>query len=241
MKNEIKVRTQEFEDDIRCGDGRHGVDARIAQFGGDMNLVLALISLNKKYDWKLSPESIVNSVLGSLKKINSRLFLHSDEHSHPKGFKKNAEKESLIGCGHLAKAATIDHSHKYDTPIHDVCRAVHYLHHLIDQGEKNISVDILEGHHEERAVIINTGIKKTIVPTDNSQFFRWDIEKSHDRIKKIVKNLSLPNGVKVDNDEIIKISDEQTMQTAEILASKLEKITLNADTMPRTSILSLEN
>src|SRR5205814_1274014 len=92
----------------------------IARPGGDAGYVMALLALNRKKHLGLTPEQCFNAVYKAIAKQHGRFCMHTDHHVDP----DSHTHHGLIGCGHLAKAATDELSKEYEVKSEDVARVV---------------------------------------------------------------------------------------------------------------------
>src|SRR5882672_7369739 len=96
----------------KCVDGRYlpgQASGMIARPGGDGGYVMALMAVNHVKKLGLTPEQCFNAVYKVVSHYKGFCF-HTDQHVDT----ENNTDYRLIGCGHLAMAATKHFSAAYD-------------------------------------------------------------------------------------------------------------------------------
>jgi hypothetical protein len=177
---------------IRAHDGRKCVDGRylptqasgmIARPGGDVGYVMALLAVNKKKGLDLTPEQCFNAVYKVVSKSKG-FCLHTDHNSDP----DSHTHIGLIGCGHLAKAATKGLAKDYDVDSEDMRRVVEYSRNL---AEINNAVHMinLEGQHQEKGVLVIQSSNYT-VNADNPKLGRMYFIYDKSRDEAFMQQLS---------------------------------------------------
>lgn len=203
----------------KCVDGRYLPDqacGQIARPGGDSGYVMALMAVNRKRKLGLTPEECLSAVYNSVTKNKGKFFMHTDHKCDPNSHTHNG----LIGCGHLAKAASRTRSRRYDVASKDVKTMVHYARFLC-----NVSADIemvnLEGDHQEKGVLVVRSDKYTVL-ADNPKlarmYFVYDQDRDLEFMRELVDSLKIPG---VTFEEMKKESDLQLNQTLQNIAGGL--------------------
>src|SRR6185437_2632320 len=154
QKNTVKAR-----EGRKCVDGRYPPDiagGMLARAGGDCGYVMALMALNRKKKLGLTPEQCFNAVYKVIsQKLHGAFCIHTDHHADPEQEgENNAMHQTLIGCGHLSKAATQWSIRKpYDVVGKDVKKIIAYAKNLADIDE-HVEMVNLEGEHAEQGVLL---------------------------------------------------------------------------------------
>lgn len=149
-----------------CADGRTPKEVSkggIRMFGGDYGMVLAFAAALRAEGTFLEPDEIVERYYRAVREVrgeNTKLFYHSDEHSH---------KEGKIGCGHAREASD---------PRNDGLYGVTSLEakSLYDSfaAHPHSNISILEGHHDEKGVLVVEGNGNGLTHSVNSRNKRGD-------------------------------------------------------------------
>lgn len=147
----------------KCVDGRYlpnQATGMIARPGGDCGYVMALLAVNKKKRLGLTPEQCFNLIYKVVAKTKG-FCMHTDHLTDP----DNHTHKGLIGCGHLAKAASKELAKDYDVESEDIKRVVEYSRNLADIS-KTIHVVNLAGEHQEQGVLVIDSTTYTINADD---------------------------------------------------------------------------
>lgn len=215
----------------KCVDGRYKKNTddsgRIARPGGDLGYVMALLSLQKTIGSSyLTPEECFKRVYSALHTLGENFYMHTDHHADL----KNPDLSPSIGCGHAAKSMDEELSKGYELNSEDMKLLVTYAKKQYVKNPDNIKLVTLKGDHKEEAVIIVTGIKKTINSQDlNHMGFIYDKTRDEKFIEKIFPLLSLNNQSVEDFKNKLNI---QTNATLKLLAKGLPMYEVNVDTLP---------
>ncbi len=122
----------------KCVDGRYPPDTArgmLARAGGDCGYVMALMAINRKKKLQLTPEQCFNAVYKVIsQKMHGAFCIHTDHHADPEQEgETNSLHQTLIGCGHLSKAATRwSLRQPYDVQGKDVKKIIAYAKNLAD-------------------------------------------------------------------------------------------------------------
>jgi hypothetical protein len=148
-------------------------------FGGDEGLLLAIEGALNKLSIYIDAEELVARLSASLRSVrggDSAMGTHTDKH--------NLDPDK-IGCGFVGKAVAGDAKHE-----HVSSEDVKDLHEKVVESEPDKV--ILDGEHEERAVLLVYGRDWTVNSFDeelNQMYFVVDIDRAKDLIEQVVPGL----------------------------------------------------
>jgi len=210
----------------KCVDGRYPPDTArgmLARAGGDCGYVMALMGINLKKKLQLTPEQCFNAVYKVIsKKLHGAFCIHTDHHADPEDEATNKHlHQTLIGCGHLSKAASGWSLRKpYDVNGRDVRKIIAYARNLADIGD-NVEIVNLDGEHAERGVLIVDDTKHTVNamdPKEHTMYFIYDKKRDEAFMKKLVSGMAIPG---VTYEDMKKEADIQLQATLHNLAKGL--------------------
>jgi hypothetical protein len=202
----------------KCVDGRylpHQAAGMIARPGGDGGYVMALMAVNRKKKLGLSPEQCFNAVYKVVQNDHG-FCMHTDQYTDPDDHTHNG----LIGCGHLAKAASQNFCEAYDVNGDDVEKIIHYARNLKEISSA-LHIVNLKGEHQEQGVLIVNSNDFTVLadnPTLHQMYFIYDEQRDIAFIKKLVKEMAIAG---VTYEDMKEESDLQLHATLQILAANL--------------------
>ncbi len=209
----------------KCVDGRYPPETAagmIARAGGDCGYVMALMAINKKKKLGLTPEQCLNAIYKVIRqKLHGAFCMHTDHHIDPDSAETNQKMhQTLIGCGHLAKATSQRFRHPYDVQNEDVKKIIAYARNLADinQGVKIVN---LNGEHQEQGVILVDSETYTVNAWDpkmHAMYFIYDKKRDGEFMKKLVKAMAIPE---VTFEDMKKEADIQLQATLHNLAKGL--------------------
>lgn len=222
----VKKNTVAARDGRKCVDGRYPPDTArgmLARAGGDCGYVMALMAINQKKKLLLTPEQCFNAVYKVVsQKMHGAFCIHTDHHADPDH--ESATKhmhQTLIGCGHLAKAASQSRLRPtYDVQNDDVKRIITYAKNLADIDE-NIEMINLAGEHAERGVLLIENMEYTVNamdPKTHEMYFIYDKKRDEAFMEKLVKAMAIPG---VTFEDMKKEADIQLQATLHNLAKGL--------------------
>lgn len=238
------VRVQEYvsRNVVRAMSGRKCVDGRylpaqgrgmIARPGGDCGYVMALMAVNVKKKLGLTPEQCFNAVYKVVTRGKGKFGMHTDRHCDP----DVQTHKGLIGCGHLAKAATDTLCHDYNVNGDEVKGFVEYARNIAEI-EKDVEIVNLEGDHAEEGVLVIKSATYTISagnPKSKQMYFIYDEKRDEAFMKKLVAALKIPAVTFAD---LKKESDMQLQATLHNLAKGLPVYTVSfTGTKPQVSFV----
>jgi hypothetical protein len=195
QKNTVKAR-----EGRKCVDGRYPPDTArgmLARAGGDCGYVMALMAINQKKKLQLTPEQCFNAVYKVIsQKMHGAFCIHTDHHADPQHEKNNKQMhQTLIGCGHLAKAASgWQIRQAYDVSSKDVKKIIAYAKYLADISD-NVEMVNLEGEHAEQGVLIVDNATHTVNamdPKEHIMYFIYDKKRDETFMKKLVDAMAIP-------------------------------------------------
>ncbi len=227
----IHKNTVEAREGRKCVDGRYPPDTArgmLARAGGDCGYVMALMAINKKKKLHLTPEQCFNTVYKVInQKMHGAFCIHTDHHADPdhEAANKHTHK-TLIGCGHLARAATQGIRHPYDLQNKDVKRIITYAKNLADIDD-NVEMINLEGEHAERGVLLINDDDYTVNAMNaktHEMYFIYDKKRDEEFMKKLVKEMAIPG---VTFEDMKEESDIQLQATLHNLAKGLPIYTVS--------------
>lgn len=202
----------------KCVDGRYLPDqatGMIARPGGDGGYVMALMAVSKKKKLGLTPEQCFNAVYKAVADDNG-FCMHTDRYSDP----DKLHHIGLIGCGHLAKAASRRFCNNYDVRSEDVEKIINYARN-IHEISPTVKMVNLEGEHQERGVLIVNSDQYSVLadnPKLKQMFFVYDQQRDNAFMKKLVKEIAIDG---VTYEDLKAESDLQLHATLQILAANL--------------------
>lgn len=232
----------------KCVDGRYPPDTAqgmLARAGGDCGYVMALMAINQKKKLQLTPEQCFNAVYKVIsQKMHGAFCIHTDHHADPEheGTAPSLH-QTLIGCGHLAKAANTQWSLRrpYDVPGKDIKKIIAYAKNLADISD-HVEMVNLEGEHAERGVLIiddTTHTVNAMDPKTRMMYFIYDRKRDEAFMKKLVDEMALPG---VTFEDMKKEADIQLQATLHNLAKGLPMYTVTyKDKQPQIFYLATIN
>ena len=221
----VQKNTVHAREGRKCVDGRYPPDTAkgmLARAGGDCGYVMALMAINRKKKLQLSPEQCFNAVYKVIdQKMHGAFCIHTDHHADPDHAVANKHlHKTLIGCGHLSKAASQGLRHPYDVQNEDVKRIITYAKNLADIDD-NVEMINLEGEHAERGVLLVNDLEYTVnamAPKTREMYFIYDKKRDEDFMEKLVKAMAIPG---VTLEDMKEESDIQLQATLHNLAKGL--------------------
>lgn len=211
----------------RCVDGRYESDSEesgtTARPGGDFGYVMALLAQNDSLGLGLTPEESAEKIYLAVTSDGTDFSMHTDHHA---SFPNQEGETSAIGCGHIAKALNPTTNSGYEASSEDVQRALNQIRgKVLVRGRIHLAV--LEGEHAEKGVLIVTGTKVTVNPSNGeSMYFVYDQTRDHEYMKDLVARMNIPG---LTAEEFIEASNQQLGATLKNLASGLPQFLINAD------------
>lgn len=219
----VKKNTVHAKEGRKCVDGRYTsstAKGMIARAGGDCGYVMALMAINKKKKLGLTPEQCFNEVYRVIQqKMHEPFCVHTDHHVDPdlEDHEEHVHK-TVIGCGHLSKAASQKFLERYDVANSDVKKIIAYVRNLAEIN-KNIDMVNLDGDHKEQGVLLVESDDYTVNACDgNKMYFIYDKKRDDDFMRKLVKLMDLPG---VSFEDMKEESDKQLQATLHLLAKGL--------------------
>jgi len=211
----------------KCVDGRYPPDTArgmLARAGGDCGYVMALMAINQKKKLQLTPEQCFNAVYKVIsQKMHGAFCIHTDHHADPEHEGATySMHQTLIGCGHLAKAAKTQWNLRkpYDVPGKDVQKIIAYAKNLADISD-HVEMVNLEGEHAEQGVLIvddTTYTVNAMDPKTRMMYFIYDRKRDEAFMKKLVAVMAIPG---VTFEDMKQESDIQLQATLHNLAKGL--------------------
>lgn len=221
QKNTVRAR-----EGRKCVDGRYPPDTArgmLARAGGDCGYVMALMAINEKKKLQLTPEQCFNAVYKVIsQKMHGAFCIHTDHHADPayEGATKQMH-QTLIGCGHLSKAASQWQLRKpYDVSGSDVKKIIAYAKNLADISD-HVEMVNLQGEHAERGVLIIENTTHTVNamdPKEHTMYFIYDKKRDETFMKKLVDAMAIPG---VTFEDMKKEADIQLQATLHTIAKDL--------------------
>lgn len=219
----------------KCVDGRYlPTQARgmIARPGGDCGYVMALMAVNRKKKLGLTPEQCFNAVYKVVAQGPHGSFcVHTDHQFDPASEHDTVNHhlhQTVIGCGHLMKAASQRLRKPYDVTGKDVKRIVAYVRNIADISDA-VQLINLDGNHAEEGVLVIKSDEHTINAHDpqmHRMFFIYDEKRDQEFMKYLVKEMDLPG---VTYEDMKNESDKQLTATLHNLAKRLPVYTVDFD------------
>lgn len=215
----------------KCVDGRYRQDednGKIARPGGDFGYVMALMSVNKTENLQLSPTDCFNMVYNAvIADSEARFGMHTDSHADPDDQPAGpAERNIVIGCGHIAKACSEEHCGLYGIDAQELEELVGVARQRLQEGAR-IDMTNLHGEHEEQGVIVVESDEKSIDPFDEKRgnmYFVYDKKRDEDYMRDLVRRI---NHKGLNYDEFKVAADRQLGATLGILAAGKSVFTVN--------------
>ena len=198
--NYVRKNTVFAREGRKCVDGRYPPDTArgmLARAGGDCGYVMALMAINRKKKLGLTPEQCFNAVYKVIsQKMHGAFCIHTDHHADPDlDEENNAMHQTLIGCGHLSKAASKWSLRKpYDVAGKDVQKIISYAKNLADISD-HVEIINLNGEHAERGVLIiddTTHTVNAMDPKEHMMYFIYDRKRDEAFMKKLVAAIDIP-------------------------------------------------
>jgi hypothetical protein len=218
IESYIKASTVTAKAGRKCVDGRYLPDqatGMIARPGGDGGYVMALMAVSKKKKLGLTPEQCFNAIYKAVEKDNG-FCMHTDHDSDPDG----ATHKGLIGCGHMAKAATRRFCQDYDVNCNDVEKVINYARNINEISHRVNMVNLAGAHQEQGVLIIDSDEYSVLAdnPELKRMYFVYDEQRDNAFIKNLVKEIAIEG---VTFEEMKEESDLQLQATLQILAVNL--------------------
>lgn len=216
--NVVKAR-----DGRKCVDGRYTADTAsgmLARPGGDCGYVMALLAINKKKKLGMTPEQCLNAVYKVIcNELDGAFCLHTDHKVDPKDNNLNDRiHQTVIGCGHLAKATKQLLREPYDVDNEDVKKIIAYAKNLAEVSN-NVEMINLKGEHKEQGVLLIESDSYTVNAFDGkNQYFVYDKTRDDAFMQKLIDKMQLRG---VTSDDIKAESDVQLYATLHNLAKGL--------------------
>ncbi|MEK7572008.1 MAG: hypothetical protein AAB553_07080 [Patescibacteria group bacterium] len=211
----------------KCIDGRYlpnQATGMIARPGGDGGYVMALLAVNQRKKLGLTPEQCFNAVYKVVSKSGEGFCLHTDQFADP----TNHDHRRLIGCGHIAKAASKKFAKSYDVSGDDVRRIVAYARNICEIS-RTVHMVNLAGYHKERGVIIVQSKDYSVLadnPKLGQMYFIYDDERDNGFLKNLVKEMHIKG---LTFEDMKKESDLQLQATLHNLALGLPIFAVDFD------------
>lgn len=229
----------------KCVDGRYlpaQASGMIARPGGDMGYVMALLAVNKRKKLGIKPEECFNEVERVVSRGKGHFYMHTDHHADPdltSADTHHQTKRAIIGCGHVAKAASEILSKEYDLDGKDVEQVVACAR-SIARTKPAVEIVNLDGDHEEAGVLVVQSEQYTVNAQDpilGKMYFVYDAERDMQFLRNLVSEMGIKG---VDFEDIQKESDLQLQATLHNLAAGLPiyEVTFRGK-IPSVSFVSL--
>lgn len=145
----------------RCIDGRYAKKADLAPLakpGADIGDLMMLLSTNNEYQLGFTAEMLFNvfiEVIGGWKNFRAHTDTHHNDPAH-----------IFFGDSYFHQAFV-------DPEAFSLTKVdMEYIHDLLESHEKDYEFTVLEGDHEERAVVIVKSKTFSIYPQRNTPFFQ---------------------------------------------------------------------
>jgi hypothetical protein len=215
---------------VVCIDGRinpEQSEGAIRAPGGDFGIIMAFAGALKDEGTFIDPGEIIERYSRAKKQEfgqDTKFDYHCDSHNHNKG---------KIGCAHIANASDPKYDGLYGSLIYTDVRK------LFDAFTKNhnSNLTILEGHHEEKAVLMVYGhpqdedVAYSIHSRDRkgNMYFVADIDRAINLIKKLTPQFSVGLQVPVSADVVIIDYLKQLEATVDLIASDKDKHRITVD------------
>lgn len=222
----------------KCVDGRYlpnQASGMIARPGGDMGYVMALLAVNKRKNLGLSPEECFDEVYKVVSRRKEHFYMHTDHHVES----GHHAHKTLIGCGHVAKAALENLCKEYEVDCKDIEQVIIYAR-KIAQTAPTVEIVNLKGDHEESGVLVIHSEQYSVSSQDlisGKMFFVYDVARDTRFLRNLVEEMAIPG---VNFEEMKKVSDLQLQATLHNLAKGLPIYNVNfKGKIPSVSFVSL--
>jgi hypothetical protein len=219
---------------VKCIDGRYELaqeSGKIARPGAHFGLVLALLAVNRTLGYGLAPTDCFDQIYHIVTRDGDVFSLHTDQQADPDylpawGDEGPGHNRPIIGCRHIAAAADRQFSSLYGVDYSAVVHALAYARQRSAAGDR-IDVVKLRGDHAEQGVLIVTGTRRTVNPTNGrSMYFVYDKTRDDAYVGKLVPQL----GMKAVTIAMFKEAlDRQTQATLRLVAAGKPMFTVNAN------------
>jgi|GEM_PF-2354400 len=219
----VKKNTVPAKEGRKCVDGRYTSKTSrgmLARAGGDCGYVMALMAINNKKKLGMTPEQCFNIVYKVIQqRMHGPFCIHTDHHVDPETGKEHTNiHKTIIGCGHLSKAANQKFREKYDVANKDMKKVIAYVRNLAEINN-NIDMVNLEGDHKEQGVLLIDSEEYTVSATDlHKMYFIYDKARDENFMRKLVKVMDIPG---VTFEDMQEESDKQLQVTLHLLAKGL--------------------
>lgn len=203
--------TKDTKYKVRCIDGRYTSENLnpLARPGADAGVLMELIATNHEYHLGLTDKNIQEIVLSTVGGVK-HLYFHTDTHSDG----------SVFGCGHIKQA--IQDPQAYQLKKEHMDSVIDFLQNSIKKGANNV---ILEGEHEEGAVLVVKGSEWSVAPQGKAFIYHQTLD---DLRRKQMIQLMIPyidKALHIDEEYLYgimtQVADNQRMKTIGCLASGL--------------------
>lgn len=195
----------------RCIDGRYTSDTigSLARPGADAGVMMELLAVNREYNIGLTHQ-LMEEIIVSVVKGYDNFYLHSDTH----------HKQDVLGCGHINEAHKDPSAYQLEKSDMDYMDSF-----LVDAQHKGAINVILEGEHNEGAVLIIRGEHWSVAPIGKTFVYHQALD---DLRRKTLVDILLPyvdKSLKVSKeylyDILTQVADNQRLETVRRLASQL--------------------
>ena len=227
-----------------CIDGRT-TGARYSIAGGSFGLVLEVLAVMESQG-RLITDELVEQVMSVFTSKVGVLYLHSDQHSMERlfcklGLPENAQLQSLsesqvrvfiefasrsdfIGCGHIKQIALDPIA--YGIPQCVTEKALKVFYQQVFSGSKFYLFDVLQGEHQEQAVIIvesnDSSVETRLLNSDRQQQnFFWHRPLQRELIKQLLTALQHAGITEISEPELVARHNRNAEQTLKLLAPEL--------------------
>lgn len=253
VREYVVANTVAAKDGRKCVDGRYSTDTgEIARPGGDMGYVEVLLALNQEKGLGMTPRECFDLVYNYVTKNGGKFYMHTDHHADPEDDQEtHIDQRPLIGCGHAAKAADPQLAEKYGVNPEEVAEVVRYAKSKYTEekenqestGEQNLTMEMvnLKGKHSERGTLVIIGKKNTVNSQDKNgekMFFVYDQERDIENMRELVEGLHNPE---ITIEDFVRVSNQQTDATLELLAKGKPVFTVNADNPQEPEVAFVKN
>lgn len=219
---------------VKCIDGRYELaqeSGKIARPGAHFGLVLALLAVNRALGYGLTPTDCFDQIYHIVTRDGDVFSMHTDQEADPDylatgGDEGPGQSRPIIGCRHIAAAADPQFSPFYGVEHGAVVQALTYARQRSAAGDR-IDVVKLRGDHAEQGVLIITGIRRTVNPSNGrSMYFVYDKTRDDAYVRKLVPQLGMKA---VTVDIFTEAIERQTQATLRLVASGRPMFTVNAN------------
>ncbi len=207
-----------------CVDGRYDNEeyaGMLARPGGNFRGIMVLLALRKKLN--LPVGRIIDRAVEAVEEMGIPFAIHTDE-------KHTSPDLADIGCGHIALAENPKHAKEYQVNPVDVHNALVYLRIKLE-GRKYYQVQELEGSHQEKGVLVITGLRNTVKHWDHKHkemYFVYDKARD-DKYLQVLYDYFRDQFPKLTFKDFKEISDMQLTATLHNLAKGLPIFEVNLD------------